>query len=453
VANRLFERNLANWIVESGNWAWDPIKGHWERGAARVDAAGIDNVLLSALADVAPDDEIKISLGVMTREVGYAPRYPGTDTYPSPFNYPVSGDNVADDPDAVVMRWGVRFYSNDTLIDTEVLDEIPHEDAITYTFWEDRDAIVTVPDGVNRMRVFLQVTGAASEGQLWFDGVSLDTTDTTVATVFKALQTRSSFAKVAVDFKDSGLVRGDSMWADINPDSQSIDDTQLAYYTRTIPETMPGGTWGDTQKTWASEEATWGSPYQLVGISVDPGRRYQGKRVLRFRRDAGAGEAGIKVKQWTNFVPQGLFRIGAVFYKPVANDNMATVRLRRISDGVIVYEETVNAPAGRWHEFTTKFVEIPAGDDQDYEVHFTLEGDDEDEVYLSDLYTDVALVRYFVRLGSVGAYLHEVTDLRYADGRAVLTTTTPVTDVSVTATILSPRAWAYGCRVTPYYLK
>jgi hypothetical protein len=256
----------------------------------------------------------------------------------------------------------------------------------------------------------------------------------------------STFAKVGVDFRDSGLWRGDSMWADINPDSQSIDDTKLAYYTRTIPETMPGGFWSDTTKGWAADDAEWGSPFGVVSITVDGDRRYQGKRVLHFRRVAGAGEAGIKVKQWTHFVPLGLFRIGTVFYKPLANDNQATVRLRRMSDGVIVYEETVAAPSGRWFEFQTKFIEIPDGVNQEYEVYLTLDGDDEDELYLSDLYTEIAQIRYFVRLG-------EVTDLRYVNGRANVTVTTPVNQMSVQAAIMSPESWAYGVRVTPTYLK
>ena len=34
----------------------------------------------------------------------------------------------------------------------------------------------------------------------------------------------------------------------------------------------------------------------------------------------------------------------------------------------------------------------------------TLEGDDEDELYLSDLYCDIARIRYFIRLGGMGAH-------------------------------------------------
>lgn len=430
IENRLFERSLANWAPDSSNWSWDGTKGRWLRGSAKVVCDELAHTLLSNSQSVDPDEEIKL---------GISATWAGLD---------VSNNQVA-------IRWGIRTYNGTTQVAEVPLGEVSYADwsAQEDRDWTDYTATTTIGAGVTNFRVFLQVTNKVRAGTVWFENLTVETTDDTLATVYKALQTFSTFSKVSVDFKDSGLWRGDSMWADINPDSQSIDDTQLAYYTKTIPETLPGATWGDTVKTWKADDAYWGSPYAVVGITVDPNRRYQGKRVLHFRRAAGAGEAGIKVKQWTNFVPEGLFRIGAVFYKPVANDNLATVRLRRLADGVIVYEESVAAPAGRWHEFTTGFVEIPDGPNQEYTVELTLEGDDEDELYLSDLYTELALVRYFIRLGGVGSYLHEVTDLRYQDGRVNVTTTNPVSDVSVTATILSPQSFAYGCRITPYYLK
>lgn len=432
IDNRLFERNLKNWTPSSDKWSWDGTKGRWLRGTAKVTTTGTRQELLSQVNDIDPGEQFKVHVDLMWENL-----------------------TVANNAQAITLA--VRYYRADgsTLSDAPV-GTVSYSNWSTHKngAWMALDGTMTAPANAARFRVVLVAEAAAQTGgSVWFENVRVETTDTTLATVFKALQTRSTFSKVSVDFKDSGLWRADSMWADINPDSQSIGDTELAYYTRTIPETIPGGTWGDTTKSWGADDAEWGSPYSVVNISVDPNRRYQGKRVLRFRRAAGAGQAGIKVKQWTHFVPQGLFRIGAVFYKPTANDNVATVRLRRLADGVIVYEESVVAPAGRWHEFTTRFVEIPSGADQEYNVELTLEGDDEDELYLSDLYTELALVRYFVRLGGVGSYLHEVTDLRYTDGRANVTTTVPVSDVSITASIISPEAWAYGARVTPHYLK
>ncbi|QZE10480.1 minor tail protein [Mycobacterium phage ScoobyDoobyDoo] len=433
IDNRLFERNLKNWIPDDATkWSWDGTTGRWLRGTAKLSTDGLPHQLLSQVNDVVVGESFTVHADVKWADL-----------------------IVNDDEQAfgLAVRW---YKGDDTFLSDSIVDVVSFSDWTENVDgnWTSLDGTVTAPASAGRFRVMLYATEEAQDGgSIWYENVKVETTDTTLATVYKSLQTMSTFSKVSVDFKDSGLWRGDSMWADINPDSQSIEDTELAYYTSTIPEDLPGGTWGDTIKTWKAEDAEWGSPYAVVNISVDPNRRYQGKRVLRFRRAAGAGEAGIKVKQWTNFVPNGLFRIGAVFYKPTASDNVATVRLRRLSDGVIVYEESVVAPAGRWHEFTTRFVEIPTGEDQEYTVELTLEGDAEDELYLSDLYTEIALVRYFVRLGGVGAYLHEVTDLRYEDGRVNVTTTTPVNDVSITASIINPKAWAYGCRVTPHYLK
>jgi hypothetical protein len=273
------------------------------------------------------------------------------------------------------------------------------------------------------------------------------------ATMFKSFSTASTFSKVAVDFRDSGTIRSDSMWADIAPDSQSIGDTVLAPYVSTIPDTIPGGFWGDTIKDWSDTQTAWGEPYQVVSINIDGNRRYQGNRVLHFYRAAGAGQAGIKITQQTNFIAEGLFRIGCVLYKTTANANQVTLRLRRVSDGVVIHEEDVDVPVGRWYAYTSKFIAIPNSTDQVYTVEITLSGDAADDLYLSDLYTDIALIRYFVRLGAVGAYLHEVTDLRYVNGTAYVTTTEPVTDMSVTVEILSPKAWAFGATITPTYLK
>lgn len=432
IHNRLFERGLENWILDSEDaWSWDGTTGRWLRGTAKCTADGSAHTILSTLQDTSEGEGIDISISVKWEDLEGL------------------------DPDDVAIRWGIRTYHDGAMVSEVLLGQIDYtdwDDHLTED-WIDLTENVTIGSGVSGFRVFLQVTAQVQGGSVWFENVKAETDDTTQATIYKSIQTASSFSKVAVDFRDSGLWRGDSMWADINPDSQSIDDTKLAYYTRTIPETIPGGTWGDTTKAWGGSDVEWGSPFGIVSVTVDGDRRYQGRRVLHFRREAGAGEAGIKVKQWTNFVPLALVRIGAVFYKPQANNNEITVRLRRLSDGVIVYEETVAAPSGRWHEFQTRFFEVPTGADQEYEVYLTLDGDDEDELYLSDLYTELALVRYFVRLGGVGSTLHEVTDLRYANGRANVTVTTPVNEFTVQAAILSPKAWAYGCRIQPYYLK
>lgn len=447
IPNRLFEKGLGglkNWQIDDDDvWVWDGTTGRWNRGTAKLTADNLNHEIVSSSIQVGEGEEIDFS--VLTK-----------------------WDDLvitADDDDAI--RLVVRYYLNDVQIDEDILEEVSFADwAASATSsemveYEDEDGWVTlsgtstVVEGANKFRIVMQVTNKVESGTVWFENPKAEAADDLDAEATKAFQTASSFVKVAVDFKDSGLRRGDSMWADINPDSESISDTALAYYTKIIPEEIAGGSWGDTIKTWGGDDIEWGSAFGLINVTIDPNRRYQGKRVLRFRRAGGSvGEAGVKVKQWTHYVAEGLFRIGAVYYKPFATDNEIIVRLRRLSDGVFIYEETLPAVSGRWHEFTTKLIEIPDSTDQEYEVILTIDGDDEDEMYLSDLYTEIAHIRYYIRLGTGGeAITHEVTDLRYADGRAVVTCTTPVRDVSVRTSIKSPEAWAYGLRLTPYYLK
>jgi hypothetical protein len=456
IPNGLFERDLSNWTVDSNTaWSWDGTTGRWLRGTAKCTASGTPHFILSDRLSVTAGEALTHRVSLKYADLLSAELYPGSSLFPGPNIYPGGSLGIPDD-DAPGIRWGVRYYTNDTELSTHYMNEVVYSDWATDPDldWTDWTVNHTVPDGANWFRIVMEVEGVITSGSVWFENVAVATTDTTTATAIKALQTYSTFAKVACDFTDSGLVQSDSMWADILPDSQSIDDTKLAYYTTTIPDTLPGGTWGDTVKTWGGSDVEWGTPFSEIAITIDPDKIRDGRRVLHFRREAGAGESGIKVKQWTNYVPMGLFRIRASFYKPTANANSVTARLRRLSDGVIVYEENFPATAGKWVDWTSKFVEIPNSTDQEYEVYLTLAGDAADELYLADLYTEVALVRYFVKLGAgSGAFLHEVTDLRYINGTANVTVTTPVTDLLVQVAILSPKAWAFGCRLTPTYLK
>ena len=74
-------------------------------------------------------------------------------------------------------------------------------------------------------------------------------------------------------------------------------------------------------------------------------------------------------------------------------------------------------------------------------------------MFVSDLYCEIARIRYFVRLGGIGSVLHEVSDLRYVTGYAQVVAQQPVNEMSVQAAIMSPEAWAYGMTITPAYLK
>jgi hypothetical protein len=188
------------------------------------------------------------------------------------------------------------------------------------------------------------------------------------ATTFKDFKTTATFSKLTCTFADSGLVRSDAMWAETDLADTNISSTALAYYTSTIPDVVPAGMWGDTVATWGDRVISWGEPHAVVSIQVDPDRVYDNKRVLHFTRAAGAGEAGIKVRQVTNLTANGLARCGCVFYKPNPNNNQVIIRLRRVSDGVYIHTETFNPVVGYWYTYVTEFFEVPDTDDQEYTV-------------------------------------------------------------------------------------
>jgi hypothetical protein len=431
INNGDFKNGLANWIVSPpDSWVYDPKMGNAPRGSAKAVANGTEKILLSSQNQVSEGNSIHFSTSVKWKD-------------------------LAADPDDLVIQFGLNTYLEGEVVDDSIeLYGVPFSDPSSD--WTKLVGEWTVPAGVDNVRTRLTITDQATSGTVWVDSVEiLDLPP--IGTLFKSFTTTSTFGKVKVDFRDSGLVRSNSLWADENPDSEAIQDTLLAYYVKTIPENLQGATWSDWKATWSDEEEPWGSGIPVVQVFLDPDRYFEGHRVVHFRRAPGSGEAGIKARQWTYFVPSCLARVGCVFYKPFANGNEITLRLRRMSDGVYIYEETIPAPVGRWVDFQTRFFEIPGtdlveGGADGYEVSITLSGDDEDELYLSNLYTEIAHIRYFIRLGGVSEPLIEVTDLRYL-GPTIVTHSVPVNEMSIQAAIYSGKSWAYGCSAVPIYLK
>lgn len=432
-----FDTDLNNWTQTQGVWIWDGTIGHWDFGSASVEADGTEKQLVSTAMDVVPGAEIDTSVWVTWEEL--------TAT-----------------PSSEAIQLQALFYYNGTYVSSLAV-------GLSYSTWaattpesggniwaqivaaEGSGTGLTVPDGVNQMSLALVVTPAATTGTINFDTVLVGTSTNTEGTAYKDFQTTSTFSRLQCTFQDSGLVRSDDMWAQADPLDTNISSTALAYYTSTIPDQIPAGMWSDTFADWDDLSITWGEPYSAVAISVDPNRVYNGKRVLHFTRAAGAGEAGITVRQITNFVSNGLFRLGCVFFKPTANNNQITIQLRRVSDGVYIYQETFSPTVGYWYTYVTNFVEIPESEDQEYTVEFVLTGDVTDEIYLNDLYSEIALIRYFAQLGGSDQFNHDVTALAYAD-TAIVSTTTPVQEFAIEVAILSSDAYAYGAVFQPTYL-
>lgn len=111
-------------------------------------------------------------------------------------------------------------------------------------------------------------------------------------------------------------------------------------------------------------------------------------------------------------------------------------------------------------------VDVPFAPEQQYSVQLTLEGDRREELYVSDLYTEITPIRYFVQLGRRPGglldtgnpvvwdeYPIEVTDLRYTENTASVTRTLPANAFRVSAVLASNDATAIGTRIVPYYLK
>jgi hypothetical protein len=308
----------------------------------------------------------------------------------------------------------------------------------------------TVPgSGVDHIAVSLNVTAGVTAGNIFWDDVSINPVAGIEGTVFLNAVTTSTFADLTVNVSDSGLLNSDSMWARLDPLDTNISNLQLAPYVETIPSVIPAGMWDDTFATWDDLNIDWGEPFSVVNVQVDPNVVFNGNRTMHFTRAAGAGNAGIQVTQQTNLYPQELAQIGCVFYKPTANTNQITLNLTRVSDGVVVYTTTFTPVVGYWYTHLSAFFELPNTWDQVYIVEFLATGDQPDELYLADLFLNVAGARYFIQLGS--GFLFDVTPLCYG-GYANVSCTLPVNQFSLTVGIFNPNSWAYGIALTPHYL-
>lgn len=447
VPNASFLENVNRWEQREGDWYHDVQVGRFagggQGGCATATLSGDDPVeLVSEIipipADYVPDGLTRdIVVGNWIRYFGLVA---GTDPVIRLQVIPVDGTTESAPVDLIGLA---EFTGREGRTDGRIFEQMIG----TYE----------VPsDGVTGIKLLAHISGYTA-GQIWVDEFSVSSDDWGEASLSKSFQTTSEFNMVHCDFRDSGLVRSDPMWADIDPlDNTNISDTALAYYVNTRPPNIPKGFWADSFANWADEDVSWGEPHAVVAVNIDGTLIYDGRRTLHFMRDAGQGEAGIEVRQQLNFIPESLARVCAIFRLQNDNDNEVTVRLRRVSDNAVIFEEVLtDAPTGFWYHYQSQFFEVPEGVDQVYRLEFTLTGDDADDAYLSDLYTEIANVRYFVLLGDstpTNPYI-DVTDLVYSGKETYVSTSNPVQTMAVQVAIKSPRAWAIGCSLTPNFLR
>lgn len=264
-------------------------------------------------------------------------------------------------------------------------------------------------------------------------------------TLSKTLATTTAFSRVHLEARDTGLIRSDALWA-----SETSD--QLAPGAKRYPESIPGASWGDTFAEWGDTVEPWGSPRGQVMISLDGDRSYQGRRVIKISRLALAGEGGISLRQSTNLTAGVMFRLGCVVYKPSDNDNWIRLELLHNPTETVLHTELVPVVAGQWFEWQSRFAEFKGDLSDDYSLRLTVGGDKAEDVYLSDLYTEIAGVRYMVKLGALSQPTIDVTELVYRNS-AYATTSVPATSCTVTTVIVSPQAYASGLTLTPTYVR
>lgn len=145
----------------------------------------------------------------------------------------------------------------------------------------------------------------------------------------------------------------------------------------------------------------------------------------------------------------GWRKIGGSHTLPATGASYVAYQITVAGANGTVWVDDVTADVPGW--LADPRAAVPAEARQVYDLSLTVVGGSRDTLYVSDLFTDVAPIRYYVRLG--GGHNHEVTDLRYTRNEAVVTSPTPVSDIALTTVIMTPKARAGGMKVTPLYLR
>jgi hypothetical protein len=438
LANPLLSNNtvdLSGWTA-TGAWYWSPTQGLGGGSCAAVVANGNPLQMVSAPMAVSPGAQLVLSAWVAyygaTSNTGGAVSI-GAIGYLGGVS---QGPLTLTDPSA---GHGHQITTPTGNVNGQLFYELIGK--------------YTVPgSGIDAIAITLNINGTVTGGTFYWNDVDIEPAAGIEGTIFIDLHTSSTFSNVNCSFNDSGLVTSDAMWARADPLDTNIDNLLLAPYVSTIPATVPSGFWGDSFAEWADTTIDWGTPLAAISINLDPNLIYQGNRAVHFSRGAGAAQAGIQSIQQTGFVPNGLAQMECTFLKPTTNTNQITLSLVRVSDGVVIHTETFTPVAGYWYTYQSAFFPIPNTTDQVYQIEFLSSGDAVDELYLSNVVTNIAQIRYWVQLGGSSTTLFDVTPLRYSNSCSV-SCTVPVQEVSLTVGVFSNNSWAYGAQLTPRYLK
>jgi hypothetical protein len=188
---------------------------------------------------------------------------------------------------------------------------------------------------------------------------------------------------------------------------------------------------------------------------------------------------------WSGLTVGQTLRLNAVFYN-LNNVVVATVPLQNqvtVAAGTtsswFPLSGSTTVPVGQGVTQVAFQVEVPAAagtggsvwvDDfsmdvtgaprQQYVLELTVDGDDEEELYVSDLFTEITPIRYYTQFGVTQTDNSviwddpiEVTDLRHTRSESIVTRSTPANALRVEMVLANPRAYAFGCRITPHYLR
>jgi hypothetical protein len=464
IPNSRFNANLDYWFGEG--WSWDYSQGYtldtkwvpgtaFSYGSARTTANGTNRQLISEPINVNAGAYINFAAWMVYRNITYTPGS-GAKIYVDLVGLDIN-DNVIASSISLGNRMEVGVGTNTYFFSTnQPCSSVPQLGVAAVPLYGSVN-LGLVNSNIRKVQVRLNVNSSVTAGDVWFDDIDMAPQAGVIGSAVKEITTHAKFSKVRCEFNDSGTRKSDPMWVYL--DSDSPNRSILAPYVSTEPVTIPDGVWKDSFNTWKDSDTAWGTPYSAVSINYSE-ETYDKKRVIHFYREAASegnttAQAGISVRQNRNFIPGSNYRICATFFKKKKTSNSMNFRLARLSgrtegeqgpnqyDNGIVYTEWLGSgsdgltpegqspvlkdvPTGFWYTHQGHWARVPDGQDQIYKLELVLVGTEQDDLYLNDLWVEIAPITYYVQLGS--GIRHNITP--YADNSYV-GSTEPVNSMTI----------------------
>ena len=122
-----------------------------------------------------------------------------------------------------------------------------------------------------------------------------------------------------------------------------------------------------------------------------------------------------------------------------------------------IYETTLPDQPGQWIDFASETFTTPNAGPGEYRVEFITKGDDKETILVSDIYSEVSHLHYYVVPGKTEGYeatdFRDITALRENPDNGYFVAQEPINEMTVIVLAKSNKQYLYGMTINPLYLQ